>query len=295
MKATFATRTRHIARFMMVAAMWLAVGAHARAGELANVAPLSPEFRTIDVNEHRGNALDLSLTFRDHEGNRVTLADLIDGTQPVLLSLNYFRCRVVCSVQLSGLAQALSALDWTPGHEFRVVTVSIDPNETPEDAAHKRTQLLGQLGKGNDIGWSLLTGDRINIQALAAALGISYAYDAEQDQFAHPAVAVFVTPQGTIAQYLYGLSFVPRDLRFALMEAGEGKLGGPVEKLYQSCFSYDASIGRYGPSAFAIMQAAAGLTVLLLGLLLLVLWRREKRLRRNMRPATPARPEENPL
>lgn len=243
-------------------------------------APLSPEMRAIEVDERRDTRVDTDLTFRDHRGNTVRIGDFLDGERPVLVTLNYYRCRVVCSVQLNGLAEALAELDWTPGDEnFRVLTVSIDPSETPEDAAKKRGTILAALGRGEDVDWQYLTGDSLTISALAAQLGIGYAYDAEQDQYAHPAVAVFLTPDGRIAQYVYGLTFDPRDLKLALLEAGEGKIGSPMEKLYQSCFMYDASIGRYGPFAFGIMRIGGGATAILVGSVLLVFWRRERRRR----------------
>jgi protein SCO1/2 len=269
----------------LLTSTWVGTAASAvQADELSappiTAQPLSPEMRAIDVDEHRGEHLDADLTFRDPAGNTVRLGDVLDGKRPVLLTLNYYRCRVVCSVQLTGLADALSELDWTPGDEhFRVVTVSIDPDETAEDAVHKREQILDQLGRGPDVEWQFLRGDALAIQALAANLGISFAYDAEQNQFAHPAVAMFLTPDGTIAQYLYGLTYEPRDIKFALLEAGQGKIGTPMEKLYLSCFAYDHTIGRYGPWAFGFMRIGATLTFLIVAATLAIFWRRERRKR----------------
>jgi protein SCO1 len=270
-----------------LAALWVALvtfgvlglGGAASSGvaRAESAQPLSPEMRLIDVAERRSHYVDGHLGFVDHHGDSVTLGQFLDQDRPVLLTLNYYRCRVVCSVQLSGLAAAMEELDWTAGDQnFRVVTVSLDPNETPEDAAKKRTSLLTSLGRGDDVDWQFLTGRQLEIKALAAQLGIAYAYDAEQDQFAHPAVAVFLTPDGKIAQYLYGLTYDPRDLKLALLEAGEGKIGSPMEKLFQSCFTYDASIGRYGPYAFGVMRIGAILTFILLGIVLVVLWRRDR-------------------
>ncbi len=239
---------------------------------------LSPELKSIEVTDHRGERIDGSLRFTDHTGKSVTLSDYLDGERPVLFTLNYFRCRVVCSVQLNGLADGLAPLDWVPGGDnFQVVTVSIDPNEKATDAADKRAKVLDALGKGDDVGWHFLTGDELQIRALAAQLGISYAYDAEQDQYAHPGVVVFVTPDGRIAQYVYGLTYLPRDLKFGLIEAGEGKIGNPVEQIYLSCFSYDPSIGRYGPFAFGIMRLGGIMTMLVLGGILLFWFRRERK------------------
>lgn len=239
---------------------------------------LSPEMRVIEVDEVRGIRIDPELRFTDHTGKAVRLGDFVDGERPILLSLNYFRCRVVCSVQLNGLAEAMRELDWTAGDEhFRVLTVSIDPHDTPADATRRRDTLLDVLDRGPAVDWQFLTGNALAIQALAAKLGIHYAYDAEQDQYAHPAVLVFLAPDGTIMQYLYGLTFDPRDLKLALLEAGQGKIGTPMEKLYQSCFSYDDSLGRYGPFAFGIMRLGAAATMTTVAVLLLVLFRFDRR------------------
>lgn len=269
----------------VIAAVWACAPSGARA-ESASDLPNSPEMRAIDVNEQRQSKIDGNLVFTDHEGNTVRAADWFDGERPVLLTLNYFHCRVVCSVQLGGLADSLAELDWTPGDEnFRVVAVSLDPRETDKDAAYKRNQILDQLGRGDDVDWQFLRGDPIAIQTLAAQLGINYAYDAEQDQFAHPAVAVFLMPDGTIAQYLYGLTYLPRDIKFALIEAGQGRVGSPMEKLYQSCFTYDHTIGRYGPWAFGFMRIGATLCLFILATTLAIFWRFERR-KRDSKPST---------
>ena len=181
-------------------------------------------------------------------------------------------------MQLKGVADALEQLDWTAGDEnFRVVTVSIDPKEgTRPRRPRSAAQSWVPWAAATTSTGSFLTGDQLQIKALAAELGIAYAYDAEQDQFAHPAVAIFLTPDGKIAQYIYGLTYDSRDLKFALLEAGEGKIGTPMEKLYQSCFSYDPTIGRYGPFAFGIMRLGGVLIILILGGVLLLLWRADK-------------------
>lgn len=268
-----------LSAFALVVAACIAVVAQAAPRPFAaDAPPMSPEMRQIGVDEQRGATIDPALAFVDHEGNAVHAADWFDGKRPVLLTLNYYRCRVVCSPQLNGLAEALAELDWTAGDErFRIVTVSLDPGETAIDAAQKRVQLLDQLGRGDDVDWQFLRGDAISVQALAAQLGISYAYDAEQDQYAHPTVVMFLTPDGTVAQYVYGLTYVSRDLKLALLEAGQGKIGSPMEKLFQSCFTYDHTLGRYGPFAFGIMRIGGTLTFLIVAGMLIVFFRRERR------------------
>jgi protein SCO1 len=249
-----------------------------RAASAAPEQPLSPEMRAIEVTDRRGDRIDTGLRFSDEQGRAVTMADIFDGERPVALTLNYYRCRVVCSVQLEGLADAIAQVDWTAGEDFRLVTVGIDPRETPVDAASKRSKVLDVVGKGDALPWAFLTGDELNIRALAAQLGISYAYDAEQDQYAHPGVVVFLTPDGRVSRYVYGLTYDPLDVKLGLYEAADGKIGGPVEQIYLSCFSYDATIGQYGPFAMGIMRVGGSFTALMLGTVLFFLWRRERRL-----------------
>jgi len=239
---------------------------------------LAPAMHGIDVDEHPGLDLDRGLRFRDHTGKDVTLGDFLDGKRPVLLTMNYYRCPVLCNVQLNELTESLRQFDWTPGDEhFRIVTVSIDPRETPELAAQKRASHLEALGRGDDVDWAFLTGDALNVRLLAAQIGMSYTYDPEQDQYAHPAVITFLSPEGKVARYVYGLSYATNDLKFGLMEASEGRVGSTLDRIILSCFHYDASLGRYGPFAFGLMRIAGFLTVLLIGTALLLFWRRERR------------------
>ena len=239
---------------------------------------LAPAMKGIDVDEHLGLEVDPSLRFVDHTGKSVTLGDYLDGKRPVLVTMNYFRCPVLCNVQLNELTETLRGFEWTPGDEnFRVVTVSIDPRETVELAGRKRDSHLKALDRGDAVDWAFLTGDALNIRLLAAQLGISYTYDPEQDQYAHPAVIAFLSPQGKIARYVYGLSYAANDLKFGLIEAGEGRVGSTLDRIILSCFHYDATLGRYGPFAFGLMRIAGAASVLLIGTALFVFWRRERR------------------
>ncbi len=243
----------------------------------ADEQPLDPAMGEIDVEEHLGLALDQSLKFVDHDGKPVTIGDYFDGERPVLLTLNYYRCPVLCNVQLNELTNTLKQMEWTAGDEnFRIVTVSIDPRETPKLAAGKRSSHLKEYGRGEDVDWAFLTGDAVNVKLLASQIGMGYAYDKEQDQYAHPAVVAFLSPDGRIMRYVYGLTTVPNDLKFGLIEAGEGKIGTTVDRLILSCFHYDSSLGRYGPFAFGIMRLGAAFTLLVIGSVLLIYWRKER-------------------
>jgi protein SCO1 len=246
---------------------------------------LSPEANEVAVDEMLGGELDMDLRFADHRGNEVRLGDYFDGDRPVLITLNYYRCPTLCNLQLNSLTRTLEGFaesrDWQPGEQYRIVTVSIDPREGPELAAKKRATHLEALGVDpeGDYDWNFLTGDALQVRMLAASLGIGYAYDAEQDQYAHPAVLMFASPEGKVARYLYGLEYQPTDVKFALMEAAEGRVGSPVDKLILSCFHYDASLGEYGPFAMGIMRLGGAVMVLIVGIPMAFIWRRERRRR----------------
>lgn len=234
----------------------------------------------VTVDEKLGSMLDLDLTFTDHEGNHVRLGKYFGDGIPVLLTLNYYRCKMLCSLELNGVVDGLRGLEWKPGKNFRVVTMSIDPRETVEIAKGKRQSYIDSLGRGDDVDWTFLVGDEAQIRSVAGAVGFRYRYDAEQDQYAHPAVIVFVSPEGKVSRYLYGINFPSQDMKFALMEASEGRVGSTVDRIILSCFHYDATLGKYGPFAFGFMRLGGMLTVVLLGGWLAFMWIRERLRRR---------------
>lgn len=250
--------------------VWVCVGAsnaHAIEG--------TPEaLKPVKVDEQLGQSVPTDLVFQDHTGADVRLGELMRGDIPTLLTLNYYRCQTLCSVQLNGLLTGLDGLDWTAGQQFRIVTVSIDPDEGPALAKAKRDAYIAAHGRG-DVEWHFLTGAQPQIQALAAAVGIGYHYDAKTEQWAHPAVLSFVSPEGVVARYIYGIQYAPQDLRFALMEAAEGRLGSPVDKLILSCFQYDETRGKYTAAAFGVMRLGGVASLFGVGLFSLFLWRWE--------------------
>ena len=244
---------------------------------VAEVGATPEGYAASTVTERLGQQIDPDLSFVDQDGQAVHFGDYLQDGKPILLTLNYYNCQTLCSTQLNGLLQGLQELDWTAGQEFRIVTVSIDPSEGPDVAAGKRLSYLEELGRGPDVEWHFLTGTESNIRALADSIGYGYAYDENSGQWAHPAVLTFVAPQGFVARYLYGIIYPPRDLKFALMEASEGRVGSPVEKLVLSCFRYDDSTGEYTPAALGVMRLGGIATLLAMGGLGLVMWRRERR------------------
>lgn len=235
------------------------------------------ELEGVDVDEQLGDVLPLQLEFVDHEGTAVALGDYFRDGVPVILTMNYFRCPMLCGLQLNGLTSALSELEWTPGERFRLVTVSINPEEGPELAAAKRANHLEMLGRGEDVDWAFLTGDAEAIDQLAEAIGYQYRYVASTGEYAHPAALTFVSPEGVITRYLNGLSYEAFDMRMALLEASEGRIGSPVDQIFLGCFIYDPVTGGYVRNAWMFMRIGGALTVLVLGTFLGVLWLRERR------------------
>jgi protein SCO1/2 len=244
--------------------------------------PLPKRLETVDVKEHLDTALPRGVEFTDEHGKRVKLGDYFDGKVPVVLTLNYSSCPMLCSLQLGGLVNGLKQVDWTAGQEYRLVTVSIDPDETAATAKKTQARYLQQYGRPEaEGGWHFLTGKQESIHAVAKALGFSYAYNEKRDEYAHPAAIALATPNGKIARYLYGIEYAPKTLRLSLVESSEGKIGTTVDRILLYCFHYDSSDGRYAPFARNIMRLGGALTVLILGAVLALFWRAELRKRRS--------------
>lgn len=259
----------------LAAALLLQWGLLAPADAAGVGAPIPEAMQAISVDEKLGAQVDPELRFRDHRGQEVRLGDLIQGETPVLLTLNYYGCATLCSVQLNGVVAGLRDLEWTAGKEFRIVTVSIDPDDDVELARTKRLAYLDSYGRGQDVDWQFLVGDQAQIEALAAQVGFGYRYDPVQDQYAHAAAVMLLSPSGEVARYLYGVQYQARDLRFGLMEAAAGRVGSVADRLILSCFHYDAALGRYGVFAQGIMRLGGAVGVVILASLGLVLWRQE--------------------
>lgn len=232
----------------------------------------------IGIDEHLGGQLPLDLRFRDENGAEVTLGSIFPGNRPVVLSLNYSDCPMLCTLVLNGLVDGLKEMAWVPGQQFDVVSVSIDPLETPQRARLTKQRYVRSYGRPETAaGWHFLTGNQENIKKLADAAGFRYKYVEKDKQYAHAAVIMICTPQGRMSRYLYGVQFPEQTLRLSLVEAGEGKVGSTLDKVLLFCFHYDAEAGRYGPVARNIMKLGAGMTCGVLVLALLPFWFRRRR------------------
>lgn len=289
---------RALSRVLGISAL-LSLGlgaATANALELGDATPAKPKrLNGVDVDEHLNAELPLDLAFTDDDGKPVKLGDFFDGERPVIITLNYSDCPMLCSLQLSGFTKGLKQMDWTAGKEFRVVTVSLNPKEKPERAQETKQRYLGEYGRPDaKAGWHFLTGSEANIKALAKAIGFQYGYNEVRKEYVHPAALTMATPDGRIGRYLYGIEYHPKTLRLGLVESSEGKIGDTVDKLILYCFHYDASEGKYAPVAMNIMQVAGSTTALLLGGVLTSLWANEARRRRRKNPKAKAPKNTNP-
>jgi protein SCO1 len=246
----------------------------------AQIAGTPPELQHVGVTEHLEGQLPLDTPFRDHTGKAVTLRSYFSGKKPVVLTFAYHTCPVLCGMVLNNLAQGLRYVDWTAGDEFEVVTISIDPEETLEDTARKRTAILHEYGKvdaASEGRWHFLVGDAAAIARVAEAAGFEYQYDERQKQWGHPSVVMVAKPDGRMARYLYGLEFGPNDLRLALFEASEGRSITTIEQIILYCYHYDPQGGKYVLVARRVMQIGGGLVALVLFGVLGLFWVRELR------------------
>ncbi|HVF57864.1 MAG TPA: SCO family protein [Pyrinomonadaceae bacterium] len=226
--------------------------------------------KSVNIEQRLNEQVPLDLRFRDETGRTVELGEYFKDGKPVVLSLVYYECPMLCNQVLNGLVGTLEALRLDVGKEFHVVTVSFDARETPELAAKKKETYLRRYGrKGADVGWHFLTGDKASIDRLTQAVGFGYRWDENSKQFAHASAIMVLTPGGRLSHYFYGIEYAPKEVRLALVEASAGRIGSPVDKLILYCYHYDPVTGRYGPVIMNIMRVAGVLTVFgVLGLLL---------------------------
>jgi len=244
--------------------------------QLASVQP--DKLKNIDVDEHLGQAIPLDLHFTNDAGEYLPLENYFHQEKPVILVLAYYECPMLCTLVLNGLADGIKQLDWLPGKQYQVLTVSIDPIETPELALAKGKNYIQATGKsGIDEGWRFFVGKEDQIKALTDAVGFKYFYDDKQKQFAHPAVLMVLTEDGKISRYLYGIEYKKQDLRLALLEASLGKIGNTLDKIILYCYHYDSDAGGYALIAVNVMKLGGGLTLLILVVFLAALWAREHR------------------
>jgi protein SCO1 len=250
--------------------------------------PIPKELEGVGITQNLDAQIPLDLEFLDSTGKPVTLGQLINGKLPTIITMNYSDCPMLCSLQLNGLIDAIKSMTWQLGRDYQIITVSIDPLESPERAQltkQKYLEAYGRMGSAN--GWLFLTSRKAEqIKKLADCIGFGYKYLPEKKQYIHPALLTICTPEGRVSKYFSGIKYNPRDLRLALFEAGEGKVGSAVDQVLMYCFHYDPESGTYSWAAMRFMRIGGVLTLIFLGAMLAIFWMRERRKSKNIEMAT---------
>jgi len=263
---------------LLLGALGAAPAARAQANPLPvmqNPAGDPAVLKQIGLDQKLNAQVPLDLTFRDEKGNPVVLRQFF-GKRPVILTLVYYQCPMLCTLVLNGVLNSAKRISLEMGKDYEVVTVSIDPTEKPILAEAKHTMYSGLYGRpGAVAGWHFLTGEEADIEKLAASVGFRYAYDKASEQFAHPSGIMVLTPEGRVSRYFYGIEYSPRDVRLALVEASGEKIGTPVDEILLACFHYDPTTGKYGLVISRVIRLAGIATVLAIGGVVLVLRRKE--------------------
>lgn len=239
---------------------------------LYNARPYTPPAPTglpkvlnnIGIDQKLNEQLPLDLVFRNEKGEEVRLEQYF-GKKPVMISLVYYECPMLCNQVLNGMISAFRVMNFAPGKEFDVVTVSFDSREQAHHAAAKKKTYIDYLPAAKradaEQGWHFLTGDEASIQRLAEAIGFRYTYDEATNQFAHASAVYVATPGGRLARYFYGIEYAPKDLRLGLIEATDNKIGSPMDKLLLYCYHYDPKTGKYGAAVINLMRIGGVATI----------------------------------
>jgi protein SCO1/2 len=235
------------------------------------------ELKGIDIIEHLNEPLPLDARFTDDAGRAVALRDYFKGDRPVILQLGYNKCPQLCNFVLNGAFDGLKEVDWSPGKEFALISLSIDPTETSALAQAKKETYLADYGRaGAGLGVHFLTGSETMSRSVADAVGFTYRRQDNGD-YAHAAVLVLCTPEGRVSRYMYGVKFEPSDLRMGLLEASQGKIGSTLDRFILWCHIYDANARGYVLQARRVMSIGGLVTVLVLAGGLALFWRADLR------------------
>ena len=236
---------------------------------------LPPILQNVGIDQELGAQVPLDAPFQNSSGQTVTLRSYLKGgNQPVVLSLVYYNCPMLCPRVLSALTTSLRRMTLEPGKDYQVITVSFDPKDTPAASAReKATQLASLNHSGGEQAWHFLTGSQSSIRQLTQAVGFRYQWDPQTRQFYHATALILLTPQGKVSRYFYGLDYSPTDLRLGLVQASDEKIGSLVDPILLFCCEYNPMTGRYDLLVSHVLALAAGVTLLLLGGLVFFLFR----------------------
>lgn len=232
--------------------------------------------KEVRIDQKLGAQLPLDTEFTDEDGNTVKLGDFY-GEKPVILAFVYYKCPMLCTLVLNGAAKSLGVLEFDVGNEFDVIAISFAPDEGPEHATERKAATITRYGReATAEGWHFLTGSEESIQAVTNAAGFQYAYLEDSDEYAHASAIIVSTPEGKLAQYFYGLEYPPKDIRLALVEASENKIGNVVDQLLLYCFRYDPQTGKYTAMTMRILRIVGAIFSLSIMTFLWIMWRRER-------------------
>jgi protein SCO1 len=266
-----------VCALLLPAAVQAMPGGSSSAPEMTATAEGPAALKAVDVKEQLNARVPLDAVLRDEQGRQVTLGQVLSPERPTVLSLVYYDCPTLCSLLLNGLTKSLRDVSLTPGKDYQLVSVSIDPRDTPEKSLQRRRRNLQALGQPETAPWSFLTGEDAQVRRVADAVGFGYAYDPASGQYAHPAVVMVLTPDGRVSRYLYGAEFASRDMHLALLEASEGRVGTTFERVILSCFQYDPATKRYGFFIWGFLRILGVVTLGGLAALVVITWRRDRR------------------
>lgn len=239
--------------------------------------PPKPVIERVGIDQHLGADLPLDAHLRDEEGQDVALGDYFHS-RPVVLCLVYYSCPMLCTMELNDLTGSLKMLSLDAGQDFDVVAVSFDPTETSALAAEKKAAYVRSYQRpGAEPGWHFLTGDEPAIRRLTDAVGFRYYKDPHTGQYAHASAVFVVTPAGRLSRYFYGIDYSPRDLRLALVESSQGKVGSLADAITLLCYQYDPAKARYGLAIMTVLRAGGLLTLASITTFAVVSIRRERR------------------
>lgn len=248
--------------------------------QFAATTGLPETLKSVGIEQRLGEQLPLDAQFKDEEGRTVTLGSYFKDGKPVVLAFVYYECPMLCNQVLNGLVGTLKGMSLDAGKDFEVVAISFDAteNEKPDLAKNKRLNYVERYNRpGTEAGWHFLTGTQDSIDKATRAAGFSYKWDERSKQFAHASGVMVVTPEGKMSRYFYGIEYAPKDVKFGIMESSAGKVGNAAEKLLLYCFHYDPSTGKYGLAILRVMRLAGVATLVGMGAMIFVFWRRSKR------------------
>jgi protein SCO1 len=240
---------------------------------------LPPTLQKVGIEQKLNEQIPLDAVFKDENGKEVKLGEYFGKERPVILALVYYECPMLCNEVLNGLTGSLKSLSFDTGKEFDVIAISFDAreNDKPDLAKNKKESYMNRYGRPNtENGWHFLTGTQSEIDKVTRAVGFNYTFDEKTNQFAHAGGIMVTTPEGKISRYLYGIDYAPKDIKFAVMESSQGKIGNAAEKLMLYCYHYDPKDGKYGLAILQAIRLGGVVTLIGMGAMFFVFWRRNK-------------------